>query len=384
MKTRVAILGSTGSIGQQAIEVISNNADKLVLEVITAGRNDELLIEQALKYRPNIVVIADEDKYEKVKNALSATDVKVFAGMSSIEDVAAMDCVDIVLASMVGYAGLMPVLKAIEAGKKIALANKETLVVAGALITKLCEKHKVDIIPVDSEHSALFQCLVGEFIDNVEKLYLTASGGPFRNFSFDELQKVTRKEALMHPNWSMGNKITIDSATMMNKGFEVMEAHWLFGVEPDKIDVLVHPESIIHSMVQFRDGSLKAQLGLPDMRLPIQYALSFPDRFESKFPRADFATIGTLTFEKPDLKKFRCLQLAFDALRKGGNAACILNAANEVVVDAFLNNKIKFLDIPEIIQHTTEKIKFIFDPDIHQLVESDLEAREFTNNLIKK
>ncbi|MBO7494980.1 MAG: 1-deoxy-D-xylulose-5-phosphate reductoisomerase, partial [Salinivirgaceae bacterium] len=343
MTKHIAILGSTGSIGTQTLDVARAHADKLTVEVLTAGHNSQLLINQAREFKPNAVVIADESKYNEVKSALADLDIKVWTGAKAIEDVVQMNTVDTVVTAMVGYAGLSSTIKAIEAGKNIALANKETLVVAGELITKLVAKHKVRVTPVDSEHSAIFQCLVGE--PDVEKLIITASGGPFRTKSIDELRTVTPQQALKHPNWNMGAKITIDSATMMNKGLEVIEAHWLFGIPYEQIEVTVHPQSIIHSMVQFIDGSVKAQMGLPDMKLPIQYALSYPDRWPSDFGRINFKSQQPLTFEAPDLEKFRCLALAYEALGKGGNMPAIMNAANEVAVDAFLKGRIGFLDI---------------------------------------
>ena len=379
-KKHIAILGSTGSIGTQTLDVARAHADKLTVEVLTAGRNAQLLIEQAREFVPNTVVIADESKYSEVKTALSDLDIKVWAGAKAIEDVVQMNTVDTVVTAMVGYAGLSSTIKAIEAGKNIALANKETLVVAGELITKLVAKHKVMVTPVDSEHSAIFQCLVGE--PDVEKLIITASGGPFRTKSIDELRTATPQQALKHPNWNMGAKITIDSATMMNKGLEVIEAHWLFGIPYEQIEVTVHPQSIIHSMVQFIDGSVKAQMGLPDMKLPIQYALSYPDRWPSDFGRINFKSQQPLTFEAPDLEKFRCLALAYEALGKGGNMPAIMNAANEVAVDAFLKGRIGFLDIAETIGKTMQQMPFVSQPTYDDYVATDRESREFARGLI--
>ena len=380
MTKHIAILGSTGSIGTQTLDVARAHADKLTVEVLTAGHNSQLLINQAREFKPNAVVIADESKYNEVKSALADLDIKVWTGAKAIEDVVQMNTVDTVVTAMVGYAGLSSTIKAIEAGKNIAMANKETLVVAGELITKLVAKHKVSVTPVDSEHSAIFQCLVGE--PDVEKLIITASGGPFRTKSYDELRTVTPQQALKHPNWNMGAKITIDSATMMNKGLEVIEAHWLFGIPYEQIEVTVHPQSIIHSMVQFIDGSVKAQMGLPDMKLPIQYALSYPDRWPSDFGRINFKSQQPLTFEAPDLEKFRCLALAYEALGKGGNMPAIMNAANEVAVDAFLKGRIGFLDIAETIGKTMQQMPFISQPTYDDYVATDRESREFAKNLI--
>ena len=380
MKKRIAILGSTGSIGTQTLDVISRYPDLFDAEILTANTNAELLIDQSRKYLPNTVVIADENKYKHVQEALSDLPIKVFTGSKSIADMAASDSVDIVLAAMVGFSGLYPVLNAIEHGKRIALANKETLVVAGAIIQKLAQEKNISIIPVDSEHSAIFQCLVGEYKNEIEKIILTASGGPFRNKSRNDLTNVTVAEALAHPNWCMGPKITIDSATMMNKGLEVIEAHWLFNVSAKNIEVAVHPQSIVHSMVQFTDGSVKAQLGIPDMRFPIHYALTYPDRLVNEFPRLDLFKIQNLEFEKPDLQKFECLMLAYESLEKGGNMPCILNAANEVAVQRFINQQISFLQIPELISRTMQKASFIKEPSIDDLYKSDEEAREIAKN----
>lgn len=382
MKKKIAILGSTGSIGTQALEVIEEHADKFQVEVLTANGNADLLIAQAIKFKPNVVVIADEAKYKKVEEALWEHDIKTYAGNDALAQVVEMDEIDVVLTALVGYAGLLPTINAIKAKKTIALANKETLVVAGELINKLAIENKVAILPVDSEHSAIFQCLVGEFQNKIEKIYLTASGGPFRGKKREELQHITKEQALKHPNWDMGAKITIDSATLMNKGLEVIEAKWLFNLKPEQIDVIVHPQSIVHSLVQFEDGSMKAQLGLPDMKHPIQYALSFPQRLSSKSPRFNFMDYPELTFEKPDTETFLNLQLAFNALDKGGNMACILNAANEVAVEAFLKDKIKFLDIAEINQKCMEQVTFIAQPTYEDYVATDKQTRAFAESLI--
>lgn len=380
---RIAIFGSTGSIGTQTLEVIAANPDKFSVEVLTAHTNDELLVQQALKFEPNMVVIVDEKKYQKVKDALAKTHVKVFTGEDALDEVAAMDCYDIMLAAIVGFAGLKPTLKAIENGKTIALANKETLVVAGDIVMRKAAEYKAPVIPVDSEHSAIFQCLVGESRNPIEKIILTASGGPFLGKKPNFLVNVKRDHALQHPNWSMGAKITIDSATLMNKGLEMVEAKWLFNLRPDQVQVVIHPQSIIHSMVQFEDGSIKAQMGLPDMKLPIQYALGFPQRLPNKFPRYDFKKPGTLSFEEPDTKTFRNLVLATEALQKGGNMPCILNAANEIAVFAFLRNRIGFLDITEMVERTMNKITFIENPTLDEYFDSDGEARNFAASLIQ-
>jgi 1-deoxy-D-xylulose-5-phosphate reductoisomerase len=380
---RIAIFGSTGSIGTQALEVIEQNPDRFVAEILTAHNNDELLIAQALKFKPNAVVIADERKYEKVKDALSATDTKVFTGEKSLEEVAAFDNYDLMLAAIVGFAGLKPTLRAIEHGKTIALANKETLVVAGDIVMQKALDKQVPIIPVDSEHSAIFQCLVGETRNKIEKIILTASGGPFLGKKPNFLVNVKRDHALQHPNWSMGAKITIDSATLMNKGLEMIEAKWLFNLQPHQIQVVVHAQSIIHSMVQFEDGSIKAQMGLPDMKLPIQYALAFPQRIPNNFPRFDFKKINQLSFEEPDVKTFRNLALATEALQKGGNLPCVLNAANEIAVFAFLRNRIGFLDMTDVIERTMKEIPFVEKPSLQDYFDSDGEARNFAATLIK-
>lgn len=380
---RIALFGSTGSIGVQALEVIACNRDKFSAEVLTAQNNDELLIKQALRFQPNIVVIGDERKYPKVKEALASTNTKVFAGAQALEEVAAMDVFDMMLAAIVGFAGLKPTLKAIENGKAIALANKETLVVAGDIIMKKAVEKRVAIIPVDSEHSAIFQCLVGETRNRIEKIVLTASGGPFLGKKPNYLVNVKRDHALQHPNWSMGAKVTIDSATLMNKGLEMIEARWLFDLNPDQVQVLVHPQSIIHSMVQFEDGSIKAQMGLPDMKLPIQYALAFPQRIANDFPRYDFRKPSSLTFEEPDTKTFRNLVLATEALFKGGNRPCVLNAANEIAVFAFLRNRIGFLDMTDLIERTMQHVPAIEKPTLEEYFDSDGEARNFAASLIK-
>jgi 1-deoxy-D-xylulose-5-phosphate reductoisomerase len=375
-KRGIAILGSTGSIGTQALDVMAQHPDEFSLEVITANKNADLLIEQALRFDPNAVVITDESLYPKVKTALASTDVKVFSGEKALNEVVQMDTVHMVLTAMVGYSGLKPTISAIEAGKDIALANKETLVVAGELITGLAREKGVNIYPVDSEHSAIFQCIVGEFHNPIEKIYLTASGGPFRGKKAEELSKVTRAQALKHPNWEMGAKITIDSASLMNKGLEVIEAKWLFGLNTEQIDVIVHPQSILHSIVQFRDGSMKAQMGLPDMRLPIQFALGYPRRLNSNFERFDFLRYPALTFEQPDKETFRNLALAYEALAKGGNTACVLNA-----VQAFLEERIGFLDIARINETCMDKMPFVAKPQLEDYVESNSETRRFAATL---
>ena len=383
IKKRIAVLGSTGSIGTQAIEVIEKNKDHFELEVITAQSNADLLIKQAIKYKPNSVVIGDDKLYLKVSDALQNFDIKVFSGSKSISQVVEMETVDIVLIAIVGFAGLEPTINAIKAKKQIALANKETLVVAGDLISKLSIENKINIIPVDSEHSAIFQCLTGEGINPIEKIYLTASGGPFRGKEKDFLKTVTKAQALKHPNWKMGAKITIDSASMMNKGLEMIEAKWLFDLNENQIDVIVHPQSIIHSFVQFCDGSMKAQMGLPDMKLPIQYAFSFPQRLQTDFPRFDFLNYPQLTFEAPDMKNFRNLALAFKAIRSGGNIPCVLNAANEIVVNAFLNDKIAFLEMPEVIEKCMQTIQFIKNPSYEDLINTNNESRKLALQFIK-
>ncbi len=382
-KKRIGIFGSTGSIGTQALEVIGAHPDIFSVEILTAHTNDELLVQQSLKYQPNMVVIGNEKKYQKVKEALSKTDIKVFAGEDALDEVAALDCYDLMIAAIVGFAGLKPILNALENGKTVALANKETLVVAGDIVMQKAAEKKAPVLPIDSEHSAIFQCLVGESRNKIEKIILTASGGPFLGKKPNYLVNVKRDHALQHPNWSMGAKISIDSATLMNKGLEMIEAKWLFSLNPDQVNVVIHPQSIIHSMVQFEDGSIKAQMGLPDMKLPIQYALAFPQRIPNQFPRYDFKKPSTLTFEEPDVKTFRNLALATEALRKGGNTACILNAANEIAVFAFLRNRIGFLDITEMIERTINKITFIANPTLEEYFDSDGEARNFAASLIQ-
>ena len=382
-KQTVAILGSTGSIGTQTLDVIDRHSELFEVYALTAHSNIDLLVEQARIYRPEVVAIADERHYKTLREALDGLPVKVFAGADSICQIAAMSPIDTVVTAMVGYSGLLPTVRAIEAGKKIALANKETLVVAGELVTDLALRNRVDIIPIDSEHSAIFQCLVGENENSVEKLILTASGGAFRDTSKDDLRLATAADALRHPTWKMGAKITIDSATMMNKGFEVIEARWLFDIPIDKIEVIIHPQSIVHSMVQFCDGSIKAQLGQPDMRHPIQYALTFPDRLNAQVERANLADIHQLTFERPDYEKFRNLGLAYDALRRGGNIPCILNAANEVAVDAFLKGKIGFFAMSDIIEQTISETAFISSPTLDDYIATDREARARTSEKIK-
>jgi 1-deoxy-D-xylulose-5-phosphate reductoisomerase len=383
MKKRIAILGSTGSIGTQALEVIQQNPDMFEVEVLTANNNVDLLIEQAKKFQPNAVVIANAEKYSYVSEALKNEPIKIFAGADALNQVVQMDTIDMVLTAMVGYSGLLPTYHAIKAKKNIALANKETLVVAGEIITKTALENQVAILPVDSEHSAIFQCLVGEYMNRIEKILLTCSGGPFRGKTINELRHVTVDHALNHPNWDMGAKITVDSATLMNKGFEMIEARWLFGIPSSKIEVVVHPQSIIHSMVQFEDGSIKAQLGLPDMKLPIQYALGFPQRIKNDYPRFNYINYPTLTFEPPDTKIFRNLALAFEAINSGGNMPCVLNAANEIVVEAFLNRQISFLQMPEIIEKAMEKAHWIEKPGLDDLVATNSETRRITKLLIE-
>lgn len=382
-KKNVAILGSTGSIGTQTLEVIRSHPEKFQVEVLTAQNNADLLISQAIDFQPNCVVITNEQLYDKVREALLPMGIKVFAGEKALADVVTMETIDIVLTALVGYSGLIPTMKAIEAGKAIALANKETLVVAGELVTRLAREKGVNIYPVDSEHSAIFQCLVGEFHNPIEKIILTASGGPFRGKDRLYLESVTKAQALKHPNWDMGAKITIDSASLMNKGLEVIEAKWLFGLSKEQIEVVVHPQSIIHSLIQFEDGSIKAQLGLPDMRIPIQFALSYPDRLKADFPRFDFAKYPNLTFEQPDIETFRNLGLAFKALEQGGNAPCILNAANEIVVAAFLREEIGFLEMSDIISETMIKADFVKNPTLEDYINTDKMSRIITQELIK-
>ena len=381
-KKNIAILGSTGSIGTQALEVIRANPDSFVVEVLTGNGNADLLIKQAIEFNPNSVVIADESKYAYVKEALQSYDIKVFAGNKAIAEIVQMDSVNMVLAAIVGYAGLESTISAIKAGKQIALANKETLVVAGDLVTNLAKEKGVNLYPVDSEHSAIFQCLAGEFHNPIEKIYLTASGGPFRGKDKNFLATVKKEQALKHPNWEMGAKITIDSASLMNKGLEVIEAKWLFNLKPEQIDVIVHPQSIVHSLVQFTDGSMKAQMGLPDMKLPIQYALGYPNRMKSDFPRFSFFNYPQLTFEQVDTKTFRNLALAFEAMNKGGNSPCILNAANEIAVNAFLKDKIGFLEMSDVVEKCLQTVSFIAKPSYDDYVETDLATRQFANELI--
>lgn len=381
-KKQIAILGSTGSIGSQALQVVAEHPDLYEVYALTANNSVEQLIQQARQFMPEAVVIANENKYEELKQALSGLPIKVYAGVEALCQVVESGPIDIVLSAMVGYAGLKPTINAIKARKQIALANKETLVVAGELINSLANTYKAPILPVDSEHSAIFQCLAGEFDNPIEKIILTASGGPFRTCSLEQLSLVKKEQALKHPNWDMGAKITIDSASMMNKGFEVIEAKWLFGVRPDQIEVVVHPQSVIHSMVQFEDGSVKAQLGMPDMRLPIQYAFSYPYRIQSSFERIDFTKCTNLTFEQPDTKRFRNLALAYEAMNKGGNMPCIVNAANEVVVAAFLRDEIGFLQMSDVIEQTMCKVSYINQPDYDDYVATDAEARRIAAGLI--
>jgi 1-deoxy-D-xylulose-5-phosphate reductoisomerase len=381
---KIALLGSTGSIGQQTLEVVAQNPDLFSVEVLTANNNVDLLIAQALKFMPNVVVISNIEKNDQVKEALSLYPIKVYAGCDAIAQVVEMGSVDTVVTAMVGYSGLLPTIRAIKAGKQIALANKETLVVAGDLITRLAIENRVEILPIDSEHSAIFQCIVGESEESVEKIILTCSGGPFHGKQKSELEKVTLQAALKHPNWDMGAKITIDSATLMNKGFEVIEAKWLFGLRPEQIEVVVHPQSIIHSMVQFCDGSIKAQLGLPDMRLPIQFALGYPIRIKNTLPRFSFSDCSTFTFTTPDTKNFRNLALSYDALNRGGNLACVLNAANEVSVKAFLQEKISFLDIAVINEQVMGQIDYVKNPELDDYIETDKTARIYAEEGIAK
>jgi 1-deoxy-D-xylulose-5-phosphate reductoisomerase len=382
MKKRIAILGSTGSIGTQALEVIASHREEFEVTVLTARNNVDLLIRQALTFIPQHVVITNQEHYSELADALCALPTKVHSGEKMLSEIVQIEEIDIVLTALVGFAGLYPTINALKSGKNIALANKETLVVAGELIKKIAKQEKCDIYPVDSEHSAIFQCLTGESDNHIEKIYLTASGGPFRGMTKDQLLKVSKAEALNHPNWCMGNKVTIDSASLMNKGLEAIEAKWLFNLKPEQIDVIVHPQSIIHSIVQFEDGSMKAQMGLPDMRLPIQYALGFPKRLKSNFPRFNFLDYPKLTFEKPDLQAFKNLSLAFEAMNKGGNMPCIMNAANEIIVDAFLCDMLSFSEMPDIIEKVMNKITFISDPDIDNYSESNTEARKVALSLI--
>ena len=384
MPQRIAVLGSTGSIGTQALDIISRYPERFEADTLIAGNNIDLLIEQAHRFQPNCVVIANPEHYQNLQNSLQYTNIKVYAGMDAIEQVVASSSVDVVIASFVGYSGLRPTISAIKAGKKVALANKETLVVAGEIIGDLVAKSGSSIIPVDSEHSAIFQCLVGESGNPVEKITLTASGGPFLNLTADELEKVKPCDALKHPNWSMGCKVTIDSASLMNKGLEVIEAKWLFGLTPAQISVIVHPQSVIHSLVHFADGSVKAQLGVPDMRVPILYALSYPDRLESDLPRLNLNECSNLTFREPDIKKFRNLGLAFQAIKMGGNMPCVLNAANEIAVKAFLDEKISFTMMPDVVEHTMEECEFSGSPDLELLEVTDINARSSAQSYINK
>ena len=381
-KKHVAVLGSTGSVGTQSLEVISAHPERFVVEVLTANNNSDLLISQAKKHKPNVVVITNESKYSEVNNALFDLGIKVFSGENSLEDVVENENIDVVLTALVGYSGLKPTIRAIKSGKNIALANKETLVVAGDLITKLCKQYGVSIFPVDSEHSAIFQCLVGEHFNPIEKIYLTASGGPFRGKDREDLLRVTKHQALKHPNWEMGSKITIDSASMMNKGLEVIEAKWLFDLKKEQIEIVVHPQSVVHSAVQFTDGSVIAQMGIPDMKLPIQYALGFPERLENSFKRFSFLEYPELTFEKADFDTFKNLSLAYSAMEKAGNMPCVLNAANEVVVDAFLKDKISFLSMSDVIENCMEKITFVKNPKLEDYINTDRETRMLANELL--
>jgi 1-deoxy-D-xylulose-5-phosphate reductoisomerase len=382
-RKQIAILGSTGSIGTQALQVIEEHPDRYEVYALTANNQVDLLIGQARRFQPEAVVITNEDKYQQLKEALADLPIKVYAGKAALAQIVESAPIDIVLTAIVGYAGLEPTMNAIRAGKAIALANKETLVVAGELVNRLAQEHRTPILPVDSEHSAVFQCLAGEMGNPIEKVILTASGGPFRTFTREQLRSVTKEQALKHPNWAMGAKITIDSASMMNKGFEVIEAKWLFGVRPDQIEVVVHPQSVIHSMVQFADGSIKAQLGMPDMRLPIQHAFSYPERLHSSFERLDFAKCTSLTFEQPDTERFRNLALAYEAMHRGGNMPCIVNAANEVVVAAFLHDRIGFLEMSDVIEQTMQRTSFIATPTYEDYVATDAEARRIAEEMIK-
>ena len=382
-KKKIGILGSTGSIGTQALSVISELDDYFEIEFLTANKNAKLLVTQSILFSPKKVVIVDDSKYIFVKSELESYNIKVYSGSTMLNDVVQNSNSDLILVALVGYSGLLPTISAIDSGKNVAIANKETLVVAGKLITEKAKKNNVKIIPVDSEHSAIFQCLQGEMRNEIEKIYLTASGGPFRGMNYSQLQYVTKEQALNHPNWSMGNKVTIDSSTLMNKGLEVIEAKWLFSVNTDQIEVIIHPQSVIHSMVQFRDGSIIAQLGLPDMKLPIQFALTYPKRLSNNFKRFNFKEFNNLTFESPDIKTFKHLKLAFDAIKRGGNVPCTLNAANEVVVNAFLHDKLKFHQMSEIINNTIEKAKFINHPSLEDYIETDKNARLIAKNQIK-
>ncbi|MCF0189764.1 MAG: 1-deoxy-D-xylulose-5-phosphate reductoisomerase [Marinilabiliaceae bacterium] len=380
---RIAILGSTGSIGTQTLDIVRMHKDMFVAEVLVAGSNVDMLEKQAREFKPNVVVIAEESRLADLKNRLSDTEVKVYGGTKAIEEVVTMESVDIVVAAMVGFAGLKPTLAAIKAHKEIALANKETLVVAGEIVMGEAQKNRVAVLPVDSEHSAIFQCLNGERHLTAKKIILTASGGPFRGWSRAQLEGVTPAQALKHPNWSMGAKVTIDSASLMNKGLESIEARWLFGVEPEKIEIVVHPQSIIHSMVEFEDGSVKAQLGTPDMRLPIQYALTFPYRYSSPVETLDFRKYSTLTFEYPDRVLFRNLQIAFDSMKNGGNTPCVMNGANEIVVKAFLVGAISFLDMPGVIEDVIARVPYVENPTVEDYFETDAQARRVAKEVLK-
>lgn len=382
MKKLIAILGSTGSIGTQALDVIGKHSGRFEVEVLTARSNANLLIEQAMKFSPNHVVITDESKYKFVKEALEHLPIKVYTGEQSLKEIVEMPSIDLVLTAIVGYSGLLPTINAIKAGKPVAIANKETLVVAGEIITRLAAENNVPILPVDSEHSAIFQCIMGEFHNKIEKIILTASGGPFRGKEKKYLEKVKPTEALNHPNWCMGSKVSIDCATLMNKGLEAIEAKWLFHLKPEQIDVVIHPQSIIHSMVQFEDSSIKAQMGIPDMRLPIQFALSYPERYKSEYARFDFSKYPSLTFEKPDTSLFRNLNIAYQSMQQGGNMPCIMNAANEIAVEAFLKEKIGFLQITDLIEKSMEKMPFIISPSLQDYHTTDRETRKFALSII--
>ena len=383
MKKRIAILGSTGSVGRQALEVIEQNPDKFEVEILTARKNSKLLAEQALRFNPNIVVIADESRYDDLSEKLFNTDIKVYAGSKAIDQVLSTETIDMVLVAILGFNGLSPVLTALENKKPVALANKESMAIAGEIIIKTAAQNRTPVIPVDSEHSAIFQCLTGEWHNPVKKIILTASGGPFRGYTFEALKNITSKEALNHPNWKMGDKISIDSATLMNKGLEAMEARWLFGLEPEQIEVVIHPQSVIHALVYFYDGNVKSVLSLPDMHIPVQYALSYPNRLKSSFKDLDLIKTGSLTFEAPDMEIFRNLALAFEAMKKGGNTPCILSAANDIAVDAFLNDKLEFLKIPDVIEKCIDKIKFIKNPTLEDLMETNKKAGEAAKFIIE-
>ncbi|MBO7346127.1 MAG: 1-deoxy-D-xylulose-5-phosphate reductoisomerase [Bacteroidales bacterium] len=384
MKKRIAILGSTGSIGTQALDVISCHLDQFEVEVLTANRNADLLIRQAKQFKPNAVVIVEDACYQQVNEALKDEDIKVFAGRSSLLDIVEMFSIDMVLVALVGFAGLEPTYRALQAGKTVALANKETLVVGGAMIMPLVHNKNIPLLPVDSEHSAIFQCLVGEWVNPIEKITLTASGGPFLGKKREELQHVLPQQALKHPNWSMGSKVTIDSATMMNKGLEMIEAKWLFNLQPKEIEIVVHPQSIVHSLVHFADGSVKAQMALPDMRLPIQYALSFPQRLETDYPKFDLTTCSTLTFYAPDRETFSCIDIAYQVIAKGGNMPCVMNAANEIAVMAFLKGEIGFLQISDVIAETLQKVDYVAEANMHNFLQTDALSRVRAKEIIEK